>query len=154
MQDGGNALVTVMSDVHRESPIDQLLGDQRRGLAIAFDAQNRLACLQHGSLIPNGGPPQRAASGNAKLAASQAKNRPSTRSGPSTTNRWPADANKNAIYGYTGRRGWYPESLVRETCFEALLMDFGFGPGEGLGIFVIGLDEGFDELHELFDRGE
>jgi hypothetical protein len=33
-------------------------------------------------------------------------------------------------------------------------MDFGFGPGEGLGIFVIGLDEGIDVLPELFDRGE
>ncbi len=49
---------------------------------------------------------------------------------------------------------WSPELLVRETCFEALLMDFGFGPGEGLGIFVIGLDEGIDVLLELFDRGE
>jgi hypothetical protein len=48
----------------------------------------------------------------------------------------------------------YPESLVRETCFEALLIDLGFGPCEGLGIFVIGLDEGIDALPELFDRGE
>jgi hypothetical protein len=44
--------------------------------------------------------------------------------------------------------------LVRETCLEALLIDLGFGPGEGLGIFVIGLDEGIDVLPELFDRGE
>jgi hypothetical protein len=38
----------------------------------------------------------------------------------------------------------YPESLVRETCFEAFLVDLGFGPGERLGVFIIGLDEVVD----------
>jgi hypothetical protein len=41
--------------------------------------------------------------------------------------------------------------LDRETGLEALLIDFGFGPGEGLGLFVIGFDEGIDVLPELFD---
>ena len=33
-------------------------------------------------------------------------------------------------------------------------MDLGLGPDEGLGIGVVGLDEGVDVLSELFDRGE
>src|SRR5208283_5377024 len=53
-QDGGKAFLTIMSDIHRESLLDELLGDQRRGLAIVFDAQDRLACLQHRSSPPNG----------------------------------------------------------------------------------------------------
>ena len=33
---------------------------------------------------------------------------------------------------------------MRETWFEAFLMDLGFGPDERLGGFVVGPDEGFD----------
>ena len=33
-------------------------------------------------------------------------------------------------------------------------MDLGFGPDEGLGVFVVGLDEGVDVLAQLFDGGE
>ena len=43
---------------------------------------------------------------------------------------------------------------MRETWFEAFLMDLGLGPGKRGGIGVIGLDKGIDVLSELFDRGE
>ncbi len=43
---------------------------------------------------------------------------------------------------------------MRETWFEAFLMDLGLGPGKRGGIGVVGLDEGIDMLPELFDRGE
>ena len=44
--------------------------------------------------------------------------------------------------------------MVRETGFEALLMDFGLGPDKGRGVGVVGLDEGIDVLPELVDGGE
>jgi len=50
--------------------------------------------------------------------------------------------------------GLYPESLIRETGFDALLMDFGLGPDERLGVGIVGIDERIDVLPELFDRGE
>ena len=43
---------------------------------------------------------------------------------------------------------------MRGTGFEALLVDLGFGPGERLGVFIVGLDEGVDVLAELLDGGE
>src|SRR4029450_2594943 len=43
---------------------------------------------------------------------------------------------------------------MRETWFEAFLMDLGLGPGERGGIGVVGLDEGIDVLSQLLDRGE
>ncbi len=43
---------------------------------------------------------------------------------------------------------------MRETWFEAFLMDLGLGPDKRGGIGVVGLDEGIDVLPELFDRGE
>src|SRR5271155_816531 len=43
---------------------------------------------------------------------------------------------------------------MRETWFEAFLMDLGLGPGKRGGICVVGLDEGIDVRPELFDRGE
>ena len=43
---------------------------------------------------------------------------------------------------------------MRETWFEAFLMDLGLGPGKRGGIGVVGLDEGIGVLPELFDRGE
>ena len=43
---------------------------------------------------------------------------------------------------------------MRGTVFEALLVDFGFGPDEGLGVFIVGLDEVVDVLAELLDRDE
>jgi hypothetical protein len=44
--------------------------------------------------------------------------------------------------------------LVRETGFETLLMDFGFGPDERFGVGVVVINEGIDVLSELFDGGE
>ena len=35
---------------------------------------------------------------------------------------------------------------MRETWFEAFLMDLGFGPDERRGVLVVGLDEGIDVL--------
>ena len=43
---------------------------------------------------------------------------------------------------------------MRETWFEAFLMDLGLGPGKRGSIGVVGLDEGIDALPALFDRGE
>ena len=43
---------------------------------------------------------------------------------------------------------------MRETWFEAFLMDLGLGPDKRGGIGVVGLDEGIDVLPEFFDRGE
>ena len=37
---------------------------------------------------------------------------------------------------------------------EAALVDLGLGPDEGLGVAIIGFDEGIDVLPELLDRGE
>jgi hypothetical protein len=44
--------------------------------------------------------------------------------------------------------------LVRETGFEAFLMNLGLDPNEWLGVGVVGFDEGIDGGSELFDRGE
>jgi len=65
-------------------------------------------------------------------------------------------SNRNAIMGRIQLLGgpWHPESLVRETDFETLLMNFGLAPDEGLGLRVVGIDEVVDVLSELFDRGE
>src|ERR1700693_1474936 len=43
---------------------------------------------------------------------------------------------------------------MRETWFEAFLMDLRLGPGKRSGSGVVGLDEGIDVLPELFDRGK
>ena len=43
---------------------------------------------------------------------------------------------------------------MRESGFEAFLMDLGFGPGERSGIDIVGLHEGIDVRPELSDRGE
>ena len=40
---------------------------------------------------------------------------------------------------------------MRETWFEAFLMDLGLGPDKRGSIGVVGLDEGIDVLPELFD---
>src|SRR6516165_1384316 len=37
---------------------------------------------------------------------------------------------------------------------EAALVDLRLGPDEGLGVAIIGFDEGIDVLPELLDRGE
>jgi hypothetical protein len=44
--------------------------------------------------------------------------------------------------------------LVRETCFEAFLVDFGFGTGEWFGLLVVGIDEGIYMGSQFCDRGE
>jgi hypothetical protein len=49
---------------------------------------------------------------------------------------------------------WYPESQIRETRFEALLMHLGFRPGEGTRGLVVGRDERIDVSAEFGDAGE
>ena len=48
----------------------------------------------------------------------------------------------------------YPESEVRETRSETLLVDLGFDPSEGTSGLVVVLDEGIDVCPELSDAGE
>src|SRR5258708_35433411 len=49
----------------------------------------------------------------------------------------------------------YPESKLTDTPpFDATLVDLGFGPYEGGGALVVGLDEGSDVVSQLFDGGE
>ena len=48
----------------------------------------------------------------------------------------------------------YAESWFRETRFEALLMNLGFGPDEGLCSFVVGGDESVDVGLELINGVE
>ena len=61
-----------------------------------------------------------------------------------------------AAHGGTTRATQYPESLVGETGFEALLVNFAFCPDEGLGGFVIVGDEILDmgdEFWNALERG-
>jgi hypothetical protein len=44
--------------------------------------------------------------------------------------------------------------LADTAVFEATLADFLFGPDEGLGVFIVGLDEGVDVLAKLGDGWE
>ncbi len=47
-----------------------------------------------------------------------------------------------------------PGIIGPRTCFEAFLVDLGFGPGEWFGVFIVGLDEGIDMGSQLCDGGE
>ena len=44
-QDGGEAFAAVLGDGHVVAAIDQLLGDQSRGLAVVFNAENLFSGL-------------------------------------------------------------------------------------------------------------
>jgi hypothetical protein len=44
--------LTALGNAYLETAIDQFLGDQRRGLAVIFDAQNFLARLCHAVPTP------------------------------------------------------------------------------------------------------
>src|SRR5438874_2596317 len=47
-----------------------------------------------------------------------------------------------------------PSTDVGDTGFEALLMDFGFGPDERFGIFIVFGNEGIDVLAKFGNGGE
>ena len=44
--------------------------------------------------------------------------------------------------------------MTDTAVFDATLADFLFGPDEGLGVFIVGLDESVDVLAKLGDGGE
>ena len=43
---------------------------------------------------------------------------------------------------------------MRETGFEAFLVDLGLAPDERLGVVIVSVDERVDVLSDQFDRGE
>ncbi len=59
-----------------------------------------------------------------------------------------------AVGLYTLRAKPISSRYGRETSFETLLMNFGLGPDEGLGVGVVVVDEVVDVISELFDRGK